>query len=777
MLAWRRDAALLRSFPVAVVIAFSVAIFTSATLLFVVQPMIGKMVLPLLGGTPAVWNTCMAFFQGTLLAGYLYSHAVAALALPRQLILHAIVILLALLVLPIGVDSTSFRLTAENPVFQLFGVLLVAAGLPFFVVSTTAPLLQKWFTNTHHPAAQDPYFLYAASNIGSIAALLAYPTLLEPHLRLVEQSRLWTAGYAALIVLVIGCGLLALLSARSESADAGADRSSRRERSTPAMQAAPLTIAQRLRWIALAFVPSSLMLGVTTYVTSDVATIPLLWVTPLLLYLLTFVLAFSRWRPLVLDWALRIAPLAVLLLVFLTLSHAAPLGAFWSLVPLHFGAFFVLASVCHCELARTRPAAEHLTAFYVWMSLGGVLGGLFNSLVAPTLFHWVAEYPLAIVLACLLIPSSSARADTVKYRWLDIGLPLAVTALTASLLVQRAWLQAAVEHAAALAGLQPGALDHFARALLRTNFDVLLTLGMPLVLCYLFAARPLRFALGVAGVLVATIWLTDTGREVLHRERTFFGVLRVEQKGDVRWLVHGVTAHGLQNRHPAWRGEPLLYFHRAGPIGQVFDVLHARGTLPHIGIIGLGAGSMAAYGKPGEKITFYEIDPAVSRIASEYFSYLDNAAARGVDVRVVLGDARIRIAESTDQQFAILAIDAFSSDAIPVHLITYEAVQLYLSRLAPNGVLAFHISNRYLDLEPVLGRIAQAGRLTSLVRRDTGDNALGKSPSHWVVIARRPQDLGSLVHDAKWSPLSTQPDAGLWTDDSSNLLRVFRWRR
>ncbi len=777
MLASARPASAQRAWSVMLVAAFSAAVFTSAALLFVVQPMIGKMVLPLLGGTPAVWNTCMVFFQAALLGGYVYSHASGALTLRRQLLVHAALLAAALLALPVAFAPTALQLGGSNPVFRLIALLVASVGLPFFVVSATAPLLQRWFANTHHPAAHDPYFLYGASNIGSIAALVAYPVVIEPQLRLVEQSTAWTAGYVLLTALILGCGLLMLMFANAAAAtQLGAAPD---EGLSLAAGAAAPSSPRRLRWIALAFVPSSWMLGVTSYVTSDIAAIPLLWVIPLLLYLLTFVLAFSRARPLLYETMSHLAPPALLLLVFVMISRMpAPAGALWSMVVLHFLVFFVVAVVCHGELAGTRPAARYLTEFYLWISLGGVLGGIFNALLAPALFKSVAEYPLALVFACLLFVPAADRAPGWRKHLVDVAWALAVTAVAAILVLHDPLVRQFVGQVCALAGIQPAQLNAFSQRWLRLDIDVLLQFAIPVALCFALIPRPRRFAYAVAGVLLAAALFTQTGRQVLYAQRTFFGVLHVEQDADARWLIHGTTVHGMQRADPARRAEPMTYFHRAGPIGQVFEALNATAALQRIGIIGLGTGSLAAYARPGQNMTFYEIDPAVSRVASEYFTFLSDAAARGAHVDTVLGDARLKIADTAaDHAYSLFVVDAFSSDAIPVHLITQQAIQLYLTKLAPRGVMAFHISNRYIDLEPVLANIAQATQLVGLIQRDTGDLNSGRTPSHWVVLARRSEDLGRLLQDARWQLLRPRSEVGVWSDDSTNLLQVFRWKR
>jgi spermidine synthase len=762
---------------------FALTLFVSATLLFLVQPMIGKMILPLLGGSPAVWNTCMVFFQGALLAGYLYVHITTTwLGIRRQALLHAGLLLLPALFLPLTIHKGWSHANTTGPVTEVFSVLLMSVGLPFFVISTSAPLLQKWFASTSHPAATDPYFLYGASNLGSILALLSYPSLVEPHLPLLDQSRLWTAGYFALVVLTLACAVLALrgLPASAPTPPGAA---------TPAdSSTAPLfrdrsrnRLIQRWRWVSLAFVPSSLMLGVTTYLTTDIAAIPLLWVLPLVLYLLSFILVFARLpRSLGRAMILAMPPLALLLFFMMLSGTRAPFWRFWMTGVLHLVVLFVAAMVCHGELARSRPATHRLTEFYLWMSLGGVLGGLFNVLVAPVVFSTVAEYPLALFLACLLLPRTGREPTT---RWnlrLDVALPAALGVLAIALLSGLVSISVSPYGLSRILHWTPDQVSARIRSFLDfepVRLNTALRFAIPLALCYAFAERPTQFGLGVGAILAASAWCTDAGSAVLHRERSFFGVLTVDSNDKYRRLVHGNIVHGMQSREPDRRREPLTYYHRNGPIGQVFETFSGPKAKDNVALIGLGTGTLAAYGERGQKFTFYEIDRAVLRIARDarYFTYLRDAKERGVELDVILGDARIRLGEAPDGHYALLIVDAFSSDAIPIHLLTREALDLYFRKLEKGGILAVHISNGYLDLEPVLGKLAEAGELAGLVQSD-GANQAGKSGSHWVVLARRSEDFGELAENQRWQRLEGGPASALWTDDYSNLISVFRWR-
>jgi SAM-dependent methyltransferase len=758
-------------------IIYTLAIFVSALLLFIVEPMFARMILPLLGGSPSVWNTAVVFYQAMLLFGYIYAHAATKwLGVRRQAALHIVLLLLPLLALPIGIPAGWIPPTQANPAPWLLALLLVAVGLPFFVVSASSPLLQTWFAATRHRAAADPYFLYAASNVGSMLALLAYPLLIEPVLGLREQSWIWAGGYLLLAVL-IGAGALlvrrALAAAPAHLADAA-----------PAI-VERLSLRRRVRWVLLAFVPSSLMLSVTTYLSTNIAPIPLLWVIPLAIYLLTFILVFMR-RPILPHvLMLRGLPIVILpLIVTLVAQASQPIGL---LIVLHLLVFFVAAMVCHGAIARDRPAPAHLTEFYLWMSAGGVLGGLFNALLAPLLFTTVIEYPLVLVLACLLLETNdqgrttkgdSERADrdihpssarpergapfgprVVLRRWqLDLGLPVAVGALVAGAVL-----------GARMAGISSSP----------AGFGLMF--GVPSLICFSFSRRPLRFGLAIGAILIASTLYTSDQGQVLHAERSFFGLHRVLLDASARFhtLAHGSTRHGMQSLDPARRDQPLTYYSRSGPIGQVLADLSGRRAGARVAVIGLGAGSLACYKQPDQQWTFYEIDPIVVRIARDprYFTYLQDCAP---DADILLGDARLSLVSAPEHGYDLIVLDAYSSDSIPVHLITREALALYLRKLAPGGVLVFHISNLYLDLKPALGNLAADAGLAGLARDDLvldiEDQASGKTASQWAIMGRSVSDLGAQAGDPRWQALAPQPDIAVWTDDYSSILSVFRWR-
>ncbi|HEV3166788.1 MAG TPA: fused MFS/spermidine synthase [Isosphaeraceae bacterium] len=740
---------------------FSAVLFLAAALLFCVEPMVAKMVLHLLGGTPSVWNTCMVFFQVALLGGYAYAHATTAwLGVRRQAVLHVGLLVLPLLVLPIGVTRAAVESLPHegNPIFWLIGLLVGTVGLPFFVLATTAPLLQKWFASTRHRAASDPYFLYGASNLGGLLALLSYPLLIGPALQISQQSRLWAMGYGLFSVLMVACAIVVWRTAGSSQTVAPDPEAANGESFVEAPPEPAVTVWRRARWVALAFVPSSLMLGVTTYITTDLASIPLLWVIPLALYLLSFIVAFAR-RPLVPhSWVVKATPVLVAMLAYRFFLE--PEGLIW--IPLHLLGFFVLALFCHGELARDRPHTRHLTEFYLWIAVGGALGGMFNALLAPLMFDRVAEYPLVIVLACLFRHTSPEDRPT--------GLRGPIGDITAAALV------------GVLAGGMVLCFQHF--GVVFNGLPMKLAIGFLVIVCYLCEDRPLRFALAVGASILASGFYTGVHGRVLLRERNFFGTVRVtlNPSGEFHQLVHGGTLHGRQSLAPAHRLEPLSYYGHNGPIGQVFDVYHHPSAKPtdkaSVAVVGLGAGALASYAEPTDRLVFYEIDPAVTRLARDprYFSYLRDCRARSLEI--VHGDARLRLREAPDHAYGLIVLDAFSSDSVPIHLLTREAVELYLSKLADGGLLAFHISSNYLDFKPLLAALATDARLVALGQDDFAvseeDLRKGCLISEWVVLARDKADLGSLAGDSRWQVLVPRPGFHAWTDDFSDILALFR---
>jgi hypothetical protein len=850
---------------------------------------------------------------------------------------------------PLAVNGELIAGRESNPIPALLLVLTLSVGVPMFVVCTSAPLLQRWFASTDHPAAADPYFLYGASNLGSMLALVGYPVLVEPYLTLRGQRVDWAVGYAGLALLTALCAVL-MWKARPAPALAGPtaepaapppgsgrseafkapERGVKRDRDRGAIKTAPspepeveertrpVTWLRRMYWVALAIVPSSLMLGATTYITTDIAAIPLLWVLPLALYLLTFIIVFAHISPrtqtiitligldgavLVLIvwvvplfdldqsiiWLIRVVglalvafsfpilrmrdpllihrvmimvmPLVLLFVIFMMLSEQKPPGGIQVNIALHLLTLFTVSMVCHGELARDRPAPSHLTEYFLWMSFGGVIGGLFNGLLAPLIFNAIVEYPLMMMVACLLLPPLGFASESVWARRADLALTGVFLAVGGLLLFMRwrdglpdleplrggpwQWGLAVFLLGGALGGVaawqgwgnpprEDGqrVRDHWLDRLLDVGlplallvlvlglywgltsktvwprvvsfadmlkvkhvlFRAILTFGLPAVLAYTFVERSVRFGLGVGVIMLGAGLSGIVYDSPLFQERSFFGVLRVEEganfypdKGvpDYRYpthrLVHGTTLHGKQFIEDDLHDIPLSYYHRTGPVGQVFRALNTDPKRP-VAVIGLGTGTMACYGLKGQRFDFFDIDPVVVGISfdtNEHFTFVEDAEGRGVDINLVLGDARLtfdpasRIDHarlkpmhkrkdekagartfgeplSREQKYGLIVVDAFSSDAIPIHLITREAVEIYRERLLDDGVLCMHISNRHLDLQPVLANIVDELGLVGFHLSDKEEDIPGKSSSHWVAITRKKENLERVMHPPRW---------------------------
>jgi hypothetical protein len=715
---------------------FTAAILLSAWLLFVLQLITAKMLLPIFGGAPSVWNTCMVFFQAGLLAAYGYAHfASSRLGVRRHIPLHLLLMLVPTLTLPIIVPAFTQDVDSNRPILRLLGLLTVMVGGPFFALATTSPLLQRWFAASGHRRAHDPYFLYAASNAGSLLGLLGYVAFIEPGMTLTQQSRWWSAGYLLLVASIFFCGWIAWNGRRSVEAPKMNDIES----------AEPISRRQILRWLGLSFVPSSLMLAATTYLSTEIAPMPLLWVAPLALYLTTFIVAFAglpRWFDSMLVWLLPLALAVETRLILAPIGHsvAARLG-------LHLALFGVVSLCCHRDLALRRPPVQHLTAFYLWVALGGVLGGVFNAILAPILFDRFWEFPAAIVLAALLMRPAFNRPSSLFSRagWLMVFIPMLLLTTPAA-----DW-----------SGLP-----------LSRRFSLAACLA-------LFCLNPPhRFALALALVFAVGMDQSEDQDSVVVRSRNFFGMLTVRDNPieKTRRLQHGATTHGMQLRGPdpqSWR-TPTMYYYPTGPIGQVFAAFKGTSVVNRVGVVGLGVGSIACYGKPGDDFTFFEINPEVARLAEDptYFTHLRDCPA---SVRVVLGDARRSLANEPSGKFGLLILDAFSGDAVPVHLLTREAFGLYRDRLEHGGVVAVHVSNRYLDLESVVAASAKASGLIALSRIETvadvpfEDAKLGRTVSQWMVLARTDDELSRLTKLFGWRIADERSDVYAWTDDYSDL--------
>ena len=717
---------------------FTATTFTASALVFLVEPMFAKMVLPKLGGSPAVWNTCVLFFQTTLLAGYLYAHVTTRrLGARRQAVVHLVLMIAALAFLPLTLGA-EYPPPGSNPVWWLLITMTARLGLPFLAVSTMAPLVQRWFATMPGPARSDPYFLYVASNVGSMLALLAYPFMLEPFWGTRVHTELWLAGYVLLLLLAAGCAWG--VNTRGQETERTVQRSEN------------VAWRRRAQWMMLACIPSSLMLGVTTHISTDLAAIPLLWVLPLAAYLLTFILAFSTrtWIPeKLLATALPLSAVAVMLSIIFQ-----PRGL-W-IIPVHVIAFFFAALGCHTALVRARPTVEHLTEFYVWLSFGGMLGGIFNTVVAPQLFNGIYEYPIVLALACLARPSPGFRSGRLE-PWGIVAIGLAVPFIVFS----AAW---------GLRRFMPAA--PLSLVLLRASV-------IPSIL-FVLANRTVVFHALIALVAVL-IPIAGAGRttlgELVFADRSFFGVSRVIEGPDRAYhlLQHGSTVHGRQNLPAGTSCEPESYYSTHGPVGDLFQ---SAGPFTRVGVVGLGSGALACYAEPGTAWTYFEIDPLVERIARDpaLFTFLQNTRGQ-IDVKI--GDGRKTLEEAAAASFDLIMIDAFSSDAIPVHLLTREALHLDVSRLKPGGMIALHISNRFLRLEPVVGAVAAANGLRGLSKLEgqipAADKARGRYESDWVVLTTNEERFSALAARPGWRPLKSDPHISAWTDDYSNLLNSIQW--
>lgn len=739
---------------------FSLTVFASAGLLFLVQPMVGRMMLPLFGGAAAVWNTCLVFYQAALLLGYLYAHASSRrLTLRQQWLGHGVLLLLVLLLLPIHVSARAPS-GESGPILAVLWRLATTVGAPFVALSATGTLLQSWFSRTGHRQSGDPYFLYAASNLGSMLALLGYPILVEPRLGLAGQSRVWSWGFGLLVALTLACGRVAALSGGAAAVAEVIERS-----------AAPVRW-QRLAWIGVAFVPSSLMMGVTLFLTTDIAPVPLLWIIPLSLYLLAFSLAFARLPARLVEAAgLLAGPVVMTLLFFLLSEMRYPT---WAAFLLHLGALFLVCLTYLGKLAATRPGPERLTEFYLWISLGGVLGGVFNALVAPLLFKTTAEYLLMLIVAVALMRSVRLSAeDPAKTR--SKGAVLAEVAVAVGIGILTRWLVTVPAPLSRIDLTALGSLIGFPRWRVTT----LLTYLLPMGLCFLCYAlrRTTAFALALAAVALVCTYDNEADKRIVLRHRSFYGVLTVtdDAEGDCRHLLSGRTPHGRQFLDAASRSTPLAFYLERGPVGDIFREFAGPKRKDQVAVVGLGTGTLASYGEPGQRMTFYEIDPAVAQIAEQarLFTYLSDSRAA---VDVVLGDARLKLAEAPPRRYGLMLIDAFSSDAIPVHLLTREALALYLDKLAPDGVIAIHISNRYLDLAGLAGRLAADAGLAIRIQTWRGGDGCAPLMTRWVILARDERHLGELASGPGWEQVAIPAGTPLWTDDYSNLVALLDLR-
>jgi hypothetical protein len=728
-----------------VVLLFAPTIFLSAFLLFCCEPMVGKMMLPFLGGAAAVWITCLLFFQLMLLAGYGYAHALERYANVRtQIFVHAAMMLVAILFLPIQFSTRPDAATSSHPTLWLLGVLLKSVGIPFCIVSTTAPLLQNWLAKTRTVSGRDPYFLYAVSNAGSLLALLVYPVLIEPRFGVRIQSSYWFAGYLALLIFV-ACGSALVWTHLNEVTETNAAPETKTE--APSWRT-------RWYWLAAAFVPSGLMLAVTNHMLLNLASVPFLWVMPLALYLITFMIAFAR-RLHISSRILSAVVPVVLLVLFPLVAVSQPVAghSLKYVLGSHMIVLFAGALLCHTALASRRPGTAYLTEFYFWVALGGALGGIFVAVIAPFVFSTVIEYPLLVALIAFF---RDTRAPDQKINRGD-------------------WIYAAV-----LGLLIAGTWYLFKWATVDVTDDLKTSLGADAVLALialLAYRRRVRFALALV-VLIAGYHLALPGflddYQILHIDRDFFGIKKVvfDANGNMRRLLHGDTLHGLESMDSTLIGKPLSYYHETGPVGDIMRLISTRPN-QHVGVVGLGTGTMAGWALPDRRITFFDIDPQVYDIAHNFFTFLRRCAT---NCTVVIGDGRLSIEKQPETEFDVLMLDAFNSDSIPAHLVSREAVQMYLKKLKPDGLILFHVSNRYMDVESLVSAVLLDAGLQGLVRYDDDEEPTGKASSDYVVAARSVGDFGALEDDENWSTVEKPATIQPWTDDYSNMMAIVRWK-
>ncbi len=717
-------------------VIFTLTIFLSASLLFFVQPLFAKLVLPKIGGAPGVWTTAMLFFQVVLLAGYIYAHFLTRYVPARwQLPVHLVFWGLALLFLPLSVSpSWTFDPTASLA-WQTLLLFAAGVGVPFAMLSANAPLLQSWYARSGGPSADDPYFLYGASNFGSLLALVAFPFIAGPLLGIAQIGWAWAAGFALFGGFLALSGFLSRGAAASIATVAVA-RNVSEEKVNP---------SEVGKWLFLAFVPSSLMLSITTKVSSDLGSFPLIWVIPLALYILSFVVAFTN-RQFLSRRVSRylaiasVAALAVLMSQWVG-GHLSWIGAI-----LYAPALFFISVEAHRSLYESRPGVHNLTVFYITMSVGGALGGLFNSILAPTLFNEIYEGQISVLLAAFLLLAAGYRFAS---RAVALGVLIAAIVLIPFMLAD---------------GVLSNSMPMPAALVLMAVFALMLIR---------FEKTPLVIASAIS-VFIGVEFFTEKG-EYLFRDRSFFGTHKVFEADGIRTYGNGTTVHGYQFVEEAGaRPTPLSYYYPESPMAQVLTSERGRQSRD-IGIVGLGVGSLACYAQPGQNWEFYEIDAMVDRVARDtsLFSFMSQCAPES---ETRLGDARI-VLEQQDVTFDILVLDAYSSDAIPIHLVTQEAVELYQKRLKNDGLLVFHISNRYFDLSQPLARIAGSLGLSAAIRYDlpAAGESLPRGARASIVLVMSPDRgrIQELLDDTRWQAIVSD-GAPVWTDDSADPLSALK---
>jgi spermidine synthase len=723
-------------------ILFSLTLFLSAALMFAVQPMVGKMLLPLVGGTPAGWVVAMAFFQVMLLAGYLLAHIMSKAAPVGHALLYLAVLAAGGFFLPIDLAQHISKVSESPGAWDIFLLLTFAVAFPFIALSTTASTIQRLFTATGHEAAGDPYFLYAASNIGSFSGLLLYPLLVEPLFTISAQASLLLSGYILLMLGVASCIALAHKNRKAVPAVRKAPKNS-----------TPIPFKTCAEWVVLAFIPSSLLMGSTSYITTDIVSVPMIWALPLSLYLLTFILAFGKKTFAGPELLSNIALYLILFFIGSSLTKVAYMNG-WSGATVVMATFFFAALACHARLASLRPlenAEKEITVFYLMMALGGALGGVLNAFIVPHIFNNPKEFHLILIASLFLRPEFREPS---KKR----------TVFAVLLLLAFAWTN--------LSPINTGDAEKFIK------YGIFLAPVVVMVLSVFNRTRPRKAAVAMLTLilfLLALVFVTPEGKHLMSM-RNFYGTItvaerKVQMEGreyTLRYMHHGTTVHGLQIMDPALETLPTTYYTHKGPVGKIFEAMNPE----KVAVIGLGTGSINCYPSPKRSFTYIEIDEAVVETARKYFTLLDKCKSKEPP-RIIIGDGRLELEKLKDEKFDLLVVDAFTSDSIPTHLLTKEAFEVYARKLNSGGMVLINISNRYLSLwDTISVSAAPAGFLTKLKANYIPEESVYGSGSIWVALAQDESTLAKLS-SKEWLRLPSNIDTAVWTDDYTNLLGTF----